>query len=70
MERILSRLDARERRVIELRFGLDRGEPRTLEEVGEHFDLTRDRIRQIESRAFAKLRHPAYAAEVLDLLSS
>ena len=70
MQRLLGRLDDRERRVIELRFGLDRGEPRTLEQVGELFDLTRERIRQIESRAFAKLRHPAYAAEVLDLLGS
>jgi RNA polymerase sigma factor (sigma-70 family) len=70
LHRILGRLTDRERRVIELRFGLDCGEPRTLEQVGELFDLTRERIRQIESRAFAKLRHPAYAAEVVDLLST
>ena len=50
MQRLLGRLDDRERRIIELRFGLDRGEPRTLEEVGELLDLTRERIRQIEAR--------------------
>ncbi len=58
----------RERRVITLRFGLDRGEPRTLEEVGAFFDLTRERIRQIEARAMSKLRHPAYEADVTSLL--
>jgi RNA polymerase sigma factor (sigma-70 family) len=51
-------LDDREREIIRLRFGLDRGEPRTLEEVGVRFGLTRERIRQIESRAMSKLRHP------------
>jgi RNA polymerase primary sigma factor len=45
--------------VIRLRYGLDRGEPRTLDEVGTHFNLTRERIRQIESRAMSKLRHPS-----------
>jgi RNA polymerase sigma factor (sigma-70 family) len=52
-------LEAREREVIILRYGFDRGEPRTLEEVGERFNLTRERIRQIEGRALGKLRHPA-----------
>jgi RNA polymerase sigma factor (sigma-70 family) len=52
-------LDHREREVIMLRYGFDRGEPRTLEEVGERFGLTRERIRQIEGRALGKLRHPA-----------
>jgi RNA polymerase sigma factor (sigma-70 family) len=56
--RMLARLDARERKVIRLRFGLDGREPRTLEEVGAHFGLTRERIRQIEARAMGKLRHP------------
>ena len=56
--RLLSPLDEREREILRLRFGLDRGEPRTLEEVGEHFNLTRERIRQIEARAMSKLRHP------------
>jgi len=50
-------LDEREREILALRCGLDRGEPRTLEEVGEAFNLTRDRIRQIEARAWSKLRH-------------
>jgi DNA-directed RNA polymerase sigma subunit (sigma70/sigma32) len=42
-----------------LRFGLDRGQPRTLDEIGAHFSLTRERIRQIEARAMSKLRHPS-----------
>ena len=57
--RLLNPLDEREREILRLRFGLDRGEPRTLEEVGEHFHLTRERIRQIEARAMSKLRHPS-----------
>jgi RNA polymerase sigma factor (sigma-70 family) len=69
VEKLLLGLDERERRIISLRFGLDRGEPRTLEEVGRFFDLTRERIRQIEARAMSKLRHPAFAADVRDLLS-
>ena len=56
--KMLTGLDDRERKIIQLRFGLDRGEPRTLEEVGVLFGLTRERIRQIEARAMAKLRHP------------
>jgi RNA polymerase sigma factor (sigma-70 family) len=51
-------LDDRERAILQLRFGLDRGEPRTLDEVGAQFNLTRERIRQIEARAISKLRHP------------
>ncbi|MFM7125441.1 MAG: RNA polymerase sigma factor RpoD/SigA, partial [Actinomycetota bacterium] len=50
IQRLLAPLDEREREILKLRFGLDRGEPRTLEEVGEHFNLTRERIRQIEAR--------------------
>jgi RNA polymerase sigma factor (sigma-70 family) len=57
--KLLVALDEREREILRLRFGLDRGEPRTLDEVGEHFSLTRERIRQIEARAMSKLRHPA-----------
>lgn len=57
----LARLDQREREVIKLRYGLDTGEPRTLEEVGKEFNLTRERIRQIESRALAKFRHPSFS---------
>ncbi len=59
IERLLAPLDERERMVLRLRFGLDRGEARTLDEVGDHFNLTRERIRQIETRALSKLRHPS-----------
>ena len=62
--RLLAPLDDRERQILRLRFGLDRGEPRTLEEVGEHFNLTRERIRQIEARAMSKLRHPSADGDV------
>ncbi|MCB1256824.1 MAG: sigma-70 family RNA polymerase sigma factor [Microthrixaceae bacterium] len=69
ISRLLSPLDDREREILKLRFGLDRGEPRTLEEVGEHFNLTRERIRQIEARAMSKLRHPSADTGARDLLS-
>jgi len=59
IERLFGLLNAREREILRLRFGLDRGEPRTLEEVGVHFNLTRERIRQIEACAMSKLRHPS-----------
>jgi RNA polymerase sigma factor (sigma-70 family) len=61
ISRLLAPLDEREREILKLRFGLDRGEPRTLEEVGEHFNLTRERIRQIEARALQKLQHSVYS---------
>ena len=67
--RLLGPLDEREREILKLRFGLDRGEPRTLEEVGEHFNLTRERIRQIEARAMSKLRHPSSDTGARDLLA-
>jgi DNA-directed RNA polymerase sigma subunit (sigma70/sigma32) len=67
--KLLVKLGERERHVIVLRFGLDRGEPRTLEEVSERFGLTRERIRQIEAKAMAKLRHPAFNVDVRDLVS-
>jgi RNA polymerase sigma factor (sigma-70 family) len=67
--RLLAPLDEREREILKLRFGLDRGEPRTLEEVGEHFELTRERIRQIEARAMSKLRHPSSDVGARDLLA-
>ncbi len=67
--RLLAPLDERERTVIRLRYGLDRGEARTLEEVGESFNLTRERIRQIEARAMSKLRHPSVDTGAHELLS-
>jgi RNA polymerase primary sigma factor len=57
----LARLNERERAVLQLRFGLGGPDPHTLEEVGKRFDLTRERIRQIEARALGKLRHPSLA---------
>jgi len=67
--KLLAPLDDRERQILSLRFGLDRGEARTLEEVGEHFNLTRERIRQIEARALSKLRHPSADTGARDLLA-
>jgi RNA polymerase sigma factor (sigma-70 family) len=64
----LEPLTQRERKILVLRVGLDRGEPRTLGEVGRYFDLTRERIRQIEGRALAKLRHPAFNTALRELL--
>jgi len=58
MEEVLNTLTPRESRVIRLRFGLDDGRSRTLEEVGAEFGVTRERIRQIEAKAIRKLRHP------------
>ncbi|HSH62398.1 MAG TPA: sigma-70 family RNA polymerase sigma factor [Acidimicrobiales bacterium] len=59
VEHVLAPLDDRERTILRLRYGLGGGEPRTLEDVGEHFLLTRERIRQIEAKAMSKLRHPS-----------
>ena len=67
--RLLEPLEDREREILRLRYGLDCGEPRTLEEVGEHFHLTRERIRQIEARAMSKLRHPSAETGARDLLT-
>ncbi len=69
VEAALAELDERERLILILRFGLDGQEPRTLEEVGQHFDLTRERIRQMQNRALAKLRHPSRAHHLSGLLS-
>ena len=66
---MLALLDGREREILRMRFGLDRGTPRTLEEVGAHFHLTRERIRQIEARAMSKLRHPSVEVGARDLLA-
>ena len=61
----LSTLKERERQVIELRYGLTDGRPRTLEEVGVIFQVTRERIRQIEAKALRKLRHPSRAKYII-----
>jgi RNA polymerase primary sigma factor len=68
LEYILRTLSDREQRIIELRFGLTDGHPRTLEEVGREFGVTRERIRQIESKTLAKLRHPSRAQMLRDYL--
>ena len=68
LKSILETLSDRERKVIELRFGLKDGHPRTLEEVGKVFGVTRERIRQIESKTLSKLRHPSRSAKLKDYL--
>lgn len=65
---ILDTLSDRERRVLELRFGLNDGTPRTLEEVGKEFLVTRERIRQIEAKAIRKLKHPTRSQKIKDFL--
>lgn len=67
---ILGKLSERERRVICLRYGLEDGQPHTLEEVGREFGVTRERIRQIESKTLARLRHPSCSAALKDCLPS
>lgn len=66
--RILGTLSERERKVLELRFGLNDGTPRTLEEVGKEFSVTRERIRQIEAKAIRKLKHPTRSQKIRDFL--
>ncbi|WP_433339058.1 RNA polymerase sigma factor RpoD [Spirillospora sp. CA-294931] len=68
LEGILGTLSDREQRIIQLRFGLTDGHPRTLEEVGREFGVTRERIRQIESKTLAKLRHPSRAQMLREYL--
>jgi RNA polymerase primary sigma factor len=68
LDGILGSLSDREQRIIQLRFGLTDGHPRTLEEVGREFGVTRERIRQIESKTLAKLRHPTRAQMLRDYL--
>ena len=65
---VLRSLSDREQRVLELRFGLEDGRPRTLEEVGKEFNVTRERIRQIEAKALRKLRHPSRSRKLRDYL--
>ncbi|HOQ99970.1 MAG TPA: RNA polymerase sigma factor RpoD [Anaerolineae bacterium] len=69
MQDILDSLSSRERRVLQLRFGLEDGQSRTLEEVGQKFGVTRERIRQIEAKALRKLRHPTRSRKLKDYLS-
>ncbi|MCH8256101.1 MAG: sigma-70 family RNA polymerase sigma factor, partial [Gemmatimonadetes bacterium] len=65
---VLGTLSERERRVLQLRFGLEDGRDRTLEEVGRDFGVTRERIRQIEAKALQKLRHPSRSRKLRDFL--
>ena len=65
---VLDQLDGRERDVVRMRFGLDDAKPATLEEVGRRFGVTRERVRQIESRTMAKLRHPLRSEKLRDYL--
>lgn len=69
LEEVLDTLTERERRVLRLRFGLDDGKARTLEEVGKEFGVTRERIRQIEAKALRKLRHPSRSRKLKDYLN-
>jgi RNA polymerase primary sigma factor len=69
LDRVLDNLSVREQRIIQLRFGLTDGHPRTLEEVGREFGVTRERIRQIESKTLAKLRHPSRAQMLREYLA-
>jgi RNA polymerase primary sigma factor len=68
VEDVLESLTERERKVLQLRFGLDDGRSRTLEEVGKEFHVTRERIRQIEAKALRKLRHPSRSRKLKDYL--
>jgi RNA polymerase primary sigma factor len=68
MESVLDTLTPRERRVLQLRFGLLDGHQRTLEEVGKRFGVTRERVRQIEAKALRKLRHPSRSRRLRDYL--
>ena len=68
LDDVLSTLNPREQRVLQLRFGLDDGRSRTLEEVGKEFGVTRERIRQIEAKALRKLRHPSRSRRLRDYL--
>jgi RNA polymerase primary sigma factor len=68
VKKVLDLLSDREREVLQLRFGLDDGRYRTLDEVGKEFKVTRERIRQIESKALRKLRHPSRSRKLKDYL--
>ena len=65
---VLKTLTPREEKVLSLRFGLEDGNPKTLEDVGKEFNVTRERIRQIEAKALRKLRHPSRSKKLKDFL--
>ena len=69
LEEVMKTLTPREAKVLRLRFGLDDGKARTLEEVGKEFDVTRERIRQIEAKALRKLRHPSRSKKLRDYMN-
>jgi len=66
---ILDTLSPREAKVLRLRYGLDDGRPRTLEEVGKEFNVTRERVRQIEAKALRKIRNPNRSSKLRDFLN-
>ena len=68
LDEVLSTLTDREQKVLRLRFGMNDGRARALEEVGKEFDVTRERIRQIEAKALRKLRHPSRSRKLRDYL--
>ena len=68
LSEVLKTLTPREEKVLSLRFGLEDGNPKTLEEVGKEFNVTRERIRQIEAKALRKLRHPSRSKKLKDFL--
>ena len=67
--RLVKNLTPREEKVLKLRFGIEDGRTRTLEEVGKEFNVTRERIRQIEAKALRKLRHPSRSKKLKDFLN-
>ena len=68
LEEVMNTLTPREAKVLKLRFGLEDGKSRTLEEVGREFNVTRERIRQIEAKALRKLRHPSRSKKLRDYM--
>ena len=69
LEEVLQTLPKREREILTLRYGLADGKPRTLEEIGQAYNVTRERIRQIESKALKRLRHPSRSKKLRDYLN-
>ena len=69
LDEVMNTLTPREAKVLKLRFGLEDGRARTLEEVGKEFEVTRERIRQIEAKALRKLRHPSRSKRLRDYMN-